>query len=89
MLESATITIKEGQQEWKRPITSGLMSGLKLTTVIGTLVNYVYYRLTDTEVANPTFQGDDSTMELSSYHQAFSILKKYASMGLKVHPRKN
>jgi hypothetical protein len=78
-----------GEDGYAIPVYSGLLSGIKLTTVLGTICNIAYSETLAIRFRGDTYQGDDLTGKMQSFWTLISSLRKYKQAGLNVHPAKN
>lgn len=88
-LENETYLDINGQQyKWLR----GILSGWKMTALLGTIISNVYFRMADSIVENTTgltscmfsTQGDDTTNVLQSYYHAYLIYATYKILKIKL-----
>jgi hypothetical protein len=66
IIRKSYITYQEGDRVWTQQAVSGLGSGVKITSILGSLINMAYMTLAEIEPIDVKVLGDDNSMINSS-----------------------
>nr|WMI51970.1 RNA-dependent RNA polymerase [Phytophthora dsRNA virus 1] len=87
-LESAFLEVGEDRFDW----SSGLLSGMKFTALVGSILNRASSLWVMEDISVPVmdgyFQGDDAVMECASAPDLSALRESYAKLGQEVNPLK-